>query len=299
MTASAVVVGLAVATVCVAAVSPAGAQDLTRFSRKVEVGGQAFPVLDFGEGSPVLLLHGFPDDRYVWRNQALDLANAGLRVVAPDLRGFGDAPLLPDTTAYSVEAAAKDVIGILDALRIGEVQMIGHGLGATIGWHIAARYPTRVSRFVALSAGAPGGPPSVPPRDASSMSLEAMARRADAETEIPRDDWAWLRSYLGNAPDTGRAIERLARPGALTAALNWYRAPREASGETAGAVRCEVLGIWSDGDAYYGEDQMRSSGERIKGTFEYKKISGASHWMMLDKARELNRLVLAFLQREI
>ena len=70
-------------------------QDLSRFSRTVNVNGLTFPVLDYGEGSPVLLLHGFPDDRYLWRNQAIELPTAGLRVIAPDLRGFGDAPRPP------------------------------------------------------------------------------------------------------------------------------------------------------------------------------------------------------------
>lgn len=125
---------------------PIFAQDLSRFTRTVDVNGLSFPVLDYGEGSPVLMLHGFPDDRFLWRHQATALAAAGLRVIAPDLRGFGDAPRPIDLAEYGLDIAARDVVGILDALRIGQVQLVGHDWGAALGWRLAAQYPTRVSR---------------------------------------------------------------------------------------------------------------------------------------------------------
>ena len=85
-------VAIALLGMCIMADRTLSGQDLNRFTRTVTVNGLSFPVLDYGEGSPVLLLHGFPDDRFLWRNQATALATAGLRVIAPDLRGFGDAP---------------------------------------------------------------------------------------------------------------------------------------------------------------------------------------------------------------
>ena len=81
-------------------------QDLNRFTRTIKVNGLSFPVLDYGEGSPVLLLHGFPDDRFLGRNQVTALATAGLRVIAPDLRGFGDAPRPADPAEYGLDIAA-------------------------------------------------------------------------------------------------------------------------------------------------------------------------------------------------
>jgi pimeloyl-ACP methyl ester carboxylesterase len=274
-------------------------QDLSRFTRTVDVGGLAFPVLDYGEGSPVLLLHGFPDDRLLWRHQVTALANAGLRVIAPDLRGFGDAPRPLDPAEYGLDVAAKDVIGILDAMRVGQVQMVGHDWGAALGWRIAASYPNRVSRYAALSVGAPGAAPTAEQRELSAYM--GFFRKPGVEDEIQRDNWKWFRDWLRNAPDTARYIERLSRPGALTSGLNWYRASnaRPAGAPALVVVACPVLGIWSDGDAYLTEAQVKTTGERIKGTFQYEKITGASHWMMLDKPDELNRLLLAFLEREI
>ena len=290
--------GLFLLGLCVMADHRLSGQDLNRFTRTITVSGLSFPVLDYGEGSPVLLLHGFPDDRFLWRNQAVELATAGLRVIAPDLRGFGDAPRPADPAEYGLDIAAKDVIGILDAMRIEQVQMVAHDWGAALGWRIAGLYPNRISRYVALSVGAPGAPPTAEQKEKSAYML--FFRKPGVEEEIRRDDWKWFRTWLRNAPDTSRYIERLSRPGALTAGLNWYRASNaRPAGAAPLVVSCPVLGIWSDGDAYLTEEQVKTSGERIRGPFQYEKITGASHWMMLDKPNELNRLLLKFLEREI
>ena len=276
------------------------AQDLNRFTKTIDVNGLSFPVLDYGEGAPVLLLHGFPDDRHLWRHQVPALASAGLRVIAPDLRGFGDAPQPQDPSQYGLDVAAQDVIGILDALRVRQVQMVGHDWGAALGWRIAALYPDRVRRYVALSVGAPGAPPTAEQKEKSAYFL--VFRRPGSEDEIRRDNWKWFRDWLRGAPDTDRYIEKLSRPGALTAGLNWYRAtnrPAASTTDSPPVVSCPVMGVWSDGDAYLTEEAMRTSGARIKGSFEYEKVVGASHWMMLDKPDALNRLLLRFLEREI
>src|SRR5262245_48779864 len=78
------------------------AMDLTPVTKTITVGGLSFPVADYGSGPPVLLLHGFPDDRHLWRFQVPALASAGFRVIAPDLRGFGDAPRPQDPKDYGI-----------------------------------------------------------------------------------------------------------------------------------------------------------------------------------------------------
>ena len=66
--------------------------DVGAISRMIDLGGEQFPVAEAGAGPAVLLLHGFPDSRFLWRQQLPALAEAGFRAIAPDLRGFGDAP---------------------------------------------------------------------------------------------------------------------------------------------------------------------------------------------------------------
>ena len=74
--------------------------DLNTVTKVAEIKGEQFPVVDIGAGPAVLLLHGFPDSRFLWRAQAPALAAAGLRALAPDLLGFGEAPRPVDVRPY-------------------------------------------------------------------------------------------------------------------------------------------------------------------------------------------------------
>jgi pimeloyl-ACP methyl ester carboxylesterase len=275
------------------------AMDLAPVTKIVSVRGQMFPVVDYGTGPVVLLLHGFPDDRHLWRYQVGPLARAGFRVVAPDLRGFGDAPRPQDPKEYGLGIVMDDVLGILDALEIGKVQLVAHDWGAAVGWRVAAEHPERVVRYVALSVGAPGGPMPIEQRE-KSWYMAFFRQTGVAETQLMQSNWQLFREWTRNAKDTDRYIASLSRPGALTAGLNWYRAgnqPGSAAATPPPQVTIPVLGIWSDRDAYLTEVRMKTSGERIRGPFQYEKIAGASHWLMLDKPQELNRLLLSFLER--
>jgi len=122
---------------------------------QINVSGLNFHVIHEGAGYPVLLLHGFPDSSHLWRNQIPHLVNAGLRVIAPDLRGFGKSEKPSETEAYSLPVILGDVIGILDQLDAPWAHVIGHDWGAGVAWALAALYPDRVERLVALSVGHP------------------------------------------------------------------------------------------------------------------------------------------------
>src|SRR5688572_15615699 len=102
------------------------ALDLAPLTKAVSVRGLSVPAVDHGKGPAVLLLHGFPDDRHLWRYQVGALANAGFRVLAPDLRGFGDAPRPADPMEYGIPIVVDDVLGILDALGVKRVQLVAH-----------------------------------------------------------------------------------------------------------------------------------------------------------------------------
>jgi pimeloyl-ACP methyl ester carboxylesterase len=207
---------------------PAAAQgprgmDLATVTKAVPSNGLTFPVADAGTGPVVLLLHGFPDDRHMWRYQVPALVDAGYRVVAPDLRGFGEAPRPQDPKEYGIPIAVKDVIGILDALKIPQVQLVAHDWGAAVGWRLAAEYPDRVTRYVAMSVGAPGFRTSIQQREKSWYTL--FFRQAGvAEQQLMANNWELFREWSRSPVDIDRWIVNLSRPGALTAALNWYRA---------------------------------------------------------------------------
>ena len=277
--------------------------DINAVTKTVDTNGLSFPVVDTGTGPAVLLLHGFPDSRFLWRNQIEPLVKAGFRVIAPDLRGFGDAPKPPAVQDYRLPVVARDVIGILDALSVRQARVVGHDWGAALAWYLATANADRVERLVALSVGAGGtsGTTTLAQREKSWYFL-FFQFEGIAEASLTRDDWRLFKEWTRGQGDTERHLKDLSRPGALTAALNWYRAnvrpqmPPENPPPPTPKIACPVMGVWSDRDPFLTEPHVSKSHERVSGPWRYEKIEGAGHWMMLDKPTELNRLLLDFLK---
>jgi pimeloyl-ACP methyl ester carboxylesterase len=270
-------------------------------TRTIDVNGLAFPVIDTGHGTPTLLLHGFPDSRHLWRHQIPALTAAGLRVIAPDLRGFGDAPRPEGVEAYRLTHILADLTGLLDALGCPRINLVGHDWGAAIAWQFAIHMPARVERLAALSVGAPGarGWESIEQRE-KSWYFHFFQTPKLPEAWMQHDDWKLLREWTRGAGDIDRYIADLSRPGALTAGINLYRANVGLRAPHAGPppplpITCPVMGLWSDRDAFLIEDQMKNSGERVSGSWRYERVSDASHWMMLDQPATVNRLLVDFL----
>jgi pimeloyl-ACP methyl ester carboxylesterase len=122
-----------------------------------------------------------------------------------------------------------------------------------------------------------------------------------AEALIQRDDWSLFREMLGDARDREQYIADLSRPGALTAALNWYRANATPEQELARTrpfptVAVPTMGIWSSGDNYLTEEGMVGSAEYVDGPWRYERIEGAGHWLQLDAPQQINELLIEFLE---
>ena len=268
----------------------------------IEANGLQFYVSDEGSGTPVILLHGFPDTGDLWRKQVPALVQQGFRAIVPDMRGRGRSSKPDAVSDYRLSSIVRDVTGILDTLRIERAHVVGHDWGAGVAWLVAALAPERVDRLVAISVGAPGA--------AARPTLEAFQKgwyrllflfEGVAEEVIQRDDWYLFRMFLGGAQDTDAYVKTLSEPGALTPALNWYRAnlPVQALfGRTGGPqlpmVKADTLGIWSAGDLYLTEEAMTRSEQRVQGRWRYEQLGG-SHWVPIDQPDRLNRLLLEFL----
>lgn len=127
-----------------------------------------------------------------------------------------------------------------------------------------------------------------------------------AEKALQRNDWALMRQlWFGTKHSQVAAdyIADLSRPGALTSALNWYRAnvQLEQFGDTkprpAPLLKCPVMGVWSTKDSGVLEEQMTASARYVEeGRWQYHQIKGAGHWIPRDAPQELNELLLAFLK---
>jgi pimeloyl-ACP methyl ester carboxylesterase len=268
--------------------------------RRIDCDGVTLAVQDEGAGTPVLLLHGFPDSSRVWRHQVPALVGAGFRAIAPDLRGFGESDRPDGVEEYRMTRIVADVVALLDELGVERAHVVGHDWGAGLAWVLAALVPGRVDRLVVLSVGHPntGREPSVEQREKSWYMLLFQFEGA-AEELLSRDDWKLAREWIRGAGDSDRYFDDLARPGALTAALNWYRANSilgfQLGDRLLPPVAAPTLGIWSDGDAYLLEEGMLRSAEHVTGPWRYERIDGAGHWLQLDAPERVNELLLEFL----
>ena len=279
--------------------------DLDAVTTMVDLAGERFPVVDTGSGRPVLLLHGFPDSRHLWRYQIPALVEAGYRAIAPDLRGFGEAPRPAEIRAYRRPFLVADVLNLLDRMELERVALVGHDWGASLSWSVAGSYPDRIERLAVLSVGAPTSPgwETIPQRE-KSWYFDFFCKVGYAEAMLVRNDWKLFRDWSRGQGDQERYLRDLARPGALTAGLNWYRAafmpplPGEEPLPSLPAwdqVQCPTLGVWSEGDPFLLEAQVAMSGPMVNASWRYERVAEAGHWLMLDQPVRLNALLLDFL----
>jgi pimeloyl-ACP methyl ester carboxylesterase len=268
--------------------------------RRIEGDGVTLAVRDEGVGDPVLLLHGFPDSSRLWRHQFPALVGAGMRVIAPDLRGFGESDRPERVEDYGVGRSVADMLALLDALGIERTRVVAHDWGAGVGWALAAFAPERVQRLAVLSVGHPNAMRDPTMRAREKAWYQLLFQFDVAEELLMAHDWKLLRDWLRGNGDVDSYIADLARPGALTAGLNWYRAsldPRRELGPRRPfpSVSVPTMGIWSSGDDYLVEESMVRSGDHVSGLWRYERIEGASHWMQLDAPERVNELLLDFL----
>ena len=104
------------------------------------------------DGRAVVLLHGFPEFWYSWRHQIRFLADAGFRVIAPDLRGYNVSDKPPRVADYRIEPLVADVIGLIEQTTRGRDTLVGHDWGGIIAWFAAMRHPERIEKLVILNA---------------------------------------------------------------------------------------------------------------------------------------------------
>jgi pimeloyl-ACP methyl ester carboxylesterase len=119
--------------------------------RFVQSNGIRMRVAEQGHGPLVLLLHGWPESWYSWRQQIAALAAAGYHVVAPDMRGHGQTDAPADVADYSIQQLTADVVGLVDAMGEKQAVLVGHDWGAIVAWQCSLLHPLRFSALVALS----------------------------------------------------------------------------------------------------------------------------------------------------
>jgi len=138
--------------------------------RMVETNGIKLRVAEMGEGPLVVLVHGWPESWYSWRHQIPAIANAGYKVIAPDMRGYGGSDKPPAVEDYDIKHLAGDIVGLLDAYGEQKAIIIGHDWGAVATWNTVLLHPERFSAMIAMSvpnSGRGAAPPTAGMRAAN------------------------------------------------------------------------------------------------------------------------------------
>jgi len=262
--------------------------------------GVALHVRETGTGTPVVLLHGWPDDGDLWRHQVPALAAAGYRVIVPDLRGFGASGKPAEVAAYAVPILVGDVVAILDALDIQRAHLVGHDWGAAVGWLTAALAGDRVASLTALSVGHPAAFRTAGWQQREKSWYMLLFQFAGvAERWLSDDNFGNLREWSAH-PDVEPVVQRLSDPAALTASLGPYRANLTAEAlfsppPPLPPVAAPTMGVWSAGDMALVEAGMLNSHRYVTGPWRYERIDDAGHWIPLEAPERLNKLLLDFL----
>jgi len=272
---------------------------------RINVNGLTHYVCDSGgEAAPVaVLLHGFPDSSKLWTKLTPHLVEAGFRIVAPDLRGFGKTDMAADVSDYDIlTGAAPDIIGIMDKLNISSAHIVGHDFGAPVAWTLAAQHPYRFTTLTALSVGHPRAFLFAGwEQKWRSLYILFHQFRVLCEAAYRFNSWMLFRNHWSAHGDIDEVIRLLSQPERLTAGLNWYRGnlslsrilnPPEPGAFGQEIVRIPALGVWSDGEKYLTEEQMIRSADYVDAPWRYERIDGASHWIPYDAPETLARLLV-------
>ena len=251
-------------------------------------------------GPVVLLLHGFPVTSAMWLPLFESLVDAGLRVVAPDQRGYSPGARPESVTAYRVEALTGDVIALADALAIERFHLVGHDWGAVVGWQVARTSPERLLSWSALSIPHPLALSEAMETDSDQRRRSRYMRLLRLpwlpEALMARDGFAILRAFSDDFPSAvaREYLGMFAEPGAATAALNWYRAMPENLHQWPGTPSIDVptLFIWGSGDGVVSEAAVAMQRQYLSGPYREQQVD-AGHRLVLAQRSEVLRALLA------
>jgi pimeloyl-ACP methyl ester carboxylesterase len=245
-------------------------------------------------GRPVLLLHGFPEDAGQWQQQLAALARAGYRAVAFDQRGYSPGVRPRDVAAYGPEVLIGDVLAVADALAWQRFDLVGHDWGSAVAWMTAAAHPERLRTLTAVSiphGGAMSSAIREDPDQRRRSGYFALFRTPGRAEESLLGDGGLRRIYDGlPAHRIDYYLDRFSQPGALTGALNWYRAMRPPAKRA--PITTSTLYVWSTGDAFVGETAARSAERFVTGPYRFEVLDGVSHWISEEAPQRLSALLL-------
>lgn len=269
-------------------------------------------LVEEGAGPSVLLLHGFPDFWYSWRYQIRALAGAGFRVLVPDLRGYNLTEKPSGVRAYGLDRLVDDVANLVEWAGGESAHIVGHDWGGIIAWYAAMRRPEIIDRLVVLNAPHPDAYqrelgrsnqrwrswygaffqiPWLPEALMRARNYEAIASAIAEESRNPE----------GTSPEVIQAYrEAMAEPGALSAAINYYRAvarpwARELR-DNRRAITAETLLLWGEKDPFLVRGNSLDLESWVP-NIQVEHVPDAGHWVHCDEPLLVNERLINFLSK--
>jgi len=281
--------------------------------RDISCNGVRLHVAEAGEGPLVLLLHGFPQFWWTWRSQLVTLAEAGYRVVAPDLRGYGASDKPP--RGYDLPTLSADMAALVRALGEQDAVVVGHDWGGLLAWTMAALHPRSVRRLVVLSMAHPrelrAGMTDPAQRRASRYFLrfqpprlpERMLTRADDDPVADlMHRWAgedWRRTAdFAEAVDRYRSAARI--PQAAYGAMEYHRwAARSQlrpdglryARRMAAPLTAPTLQLHGQADPCVLVTTARGSGRYVAGAYEWRELPRLGHFLQEEAPDLVSRAI--------
>jgi epoxide hydrolase 4 len=272
-----------------------------------DIGDVRLHYVEAGEGPLVVLLHGFPEFWYGWRLQIKPLAEAGFRVVAPDMRGYNLSSRPKGVKAYETDRLTADIRGLIQERGGKSAQLVGHDWGGSVAWATAMNYPEVVDRLAILNA-------AHPRKLSQGLHHPSQLRKSWyffffnlpdlPESVVRADHWHFFRHFLHDAhpaytpEEMDRYIEAWSQPGAATGMINYYRSSVRTSPKKAEAalrpISAPTLVIWGQGDHYLGPELAEPEHDDVPNLEGVERLPDASHWVHHDEAQRVTQLLTDF-----
>ncbi len=290
-------------------------EDLPEFSRqssglvRVSANGYEFRARVAGfDGSTdkpaVVLLHGFPVTSAMWNALIPPLTEAGFRVLAFDQRGYSPGARPEEVSQYQISKLTADVVAVAEAVGLHQFHLIGHDWGAVVGWSTVMQHPERIISWTGLSIAHPAAFGAALQNDPDQQSKSRYFLLFQTpwlpETLFTFNDLSVLDAIYStmSAEQIAEYHSVFTEPGALTGALNWYRAMtlgQDGGTDLSMEISTPTLFIWGNQDEAVGRVAVKSQVEYIAGPYEEIELD-AGHWLLTDLPKEVIEPIIRHLE---
>lgn len=263
----------------------------------VDSGGVKLHYVTAGEGPLLVMLHGFPDFHYTWRDQIPALSKH-FQVVAIDLRGYNKSDKPEGVENYKIDKLLADVAAVLDHFKQKKMVLVGHDWGGFIAWMFATMNPDKVDRLVILNLPHPNGLMRELANNPEQRKNSQYARdfqKPDAASKVkPEMLVFWVKE-----PDARKEYLEAMKRSSMEGMLNYYKAnyPREPYKAEAllPPVKCSVLMIHGLGDTALLPGALNDTWKWVEKDFTLVTVPGAGHFVHRDKPEFVTRKMVSWL----